>query len=123
MIPPSLSAKIVVGGDGGVGKTAVLYRYINNAFSADTQMTIGVQMHARVVERSDVTIKILFWDLSGQERFRFILPQYCAGASGAFVLFDMNDDETFDSIDRWHDMLSGCMPVLVPFILVGTKLD
>jgi small GTP-binding protein len=118
------SCKILVGGEGGVGKTSILYRYINNGFTANMQMTIGVQLHTRVVVRDDGTkANLVFWDLSGQERFRFMLQNYCGGASGAFILFDMYEVDTLGKIEEWFQLFKSHLPKGAPIILVGTKKD
>jgi small GTP-binding protein len=115
--------KLVVGGDGGVGKTSILYRFINNSFMENIQMTIGVQLQSREVEWNGSKITLVFWDLSGQERFRFVLPSYCNGASGAFILFDMSDTETLARINEWFDLFRRNLPPGAPIVFVGTKMD
>ncbi len=118
------SCKILVGGEGGVGKTSILYRYINNDFTANMHMTIGVQLHTRTVVRDDGTkASLVFWDLSGQERFKFMLPNYCGGASGAFILFDMYEVDTLGKIEDWFKLFKSHLPKGSPIILVGTKMD
>ncbi|NMC03891.1 MAG: GTP-binding protein, partial [Candidatus Lokiarchaeota archaeon] len=118
------SVKLLVGGEGGVGKTSILYRYIKNDFTANMQMTIGVQLHTRTVVRDDGTrASLVFWDLSGQERFKFMLPNYCGGASGAFILFDMYEVDTLGKIEDWFKLFKSHLPKGSPIILVGTKKD
>nr|MDO8110476.1 Rab family GTPase [Candidatus Sigynarchaeota archaeon] len=118
------SVKVLVGGEGGVGKTSILYRYINNAFSANMQMTIGVQLHTREVCKEDGSkVGLVFWDLSGQERFKFMLHSYCNGASGAFILFDMWDVDTLGKVEEWFQLFRSHLPKGAPIILVGTKKD
>lgn len=114
--------KIVIGGDGGVGKTTILQRFISRKFVADTQMTIGVQLHVQEVPKNGGTVKLALWDLGGQERFRFILPSYCEGACGGFVLFDMSDMLTIERAGEWASVLRQRVPCM-PIMLVGTKND
>ncbi|HME55060.1 MAG TPA: Rab family GTPase [Candidatus Lokiarchaeia archaeon] len=118
------SVKLLVGGEGGVGKTSILYRYINNDFTANMQMTIGVQLHTRSITRDDGSkANLVFWDLSGQERFKFMLPNYCGGASGAFILFDMSDPDTLGKVEEWFTLFKTHLPKGSPIILVGSKQD
>jgi small GTP-binding protein len=115
--------KIVVGGDGGVGKTTLLHRYVSNRFIADTSMTIGAQFHLKNITFGGVECTLMLYDFAGQERFRFLLPTFCSGAKGAILLFDLTRMQTTFSLENsW-------MPVLrkednnLPCVLMGTKLD
>src|SRR5271157_2409474 len=115
--------KVLVAGDGGVGKTTLLYKYVKNIFLADTTMTIGVQLHVKtiIVEGRECILQI--WDLGGQDRFRFILEKYVHGAHGALLLFDLTRlPTTFDLESSWLPIVRKENPNL-PVILVGTKKD
>jgi small GTP-binding protein len=114
--------KICVGGQGGVGKTTILYRFIHNEFIEDTKLTVGVQFHTQALERQNRKISLVLWDLGGQERFRFIQPEYVRGAVGGFICFDMSRFMTLESTREWIDMFRQSAPN-APLVLVGTKLD
>jgi len=115
--------KIVTAGDGGVGKTTLLHRYVTNIFLSDTSMTIGVQLHLKQLVLEGTTYTLQLWDLGGQERFRFVLPQYVNGARGALLVFDLTRvQSTFDLESSWLPVLRGGNPNL-PVLLVGTKKD
>jgi small GTP-binding protein len=83
--------KIVIGGQGAVGKTTLLHRYLNGVFLQNSSMTIGVAFHAKqlYLEGVQKKVKLSLWDLGGQERFRFLQANYSAGAKAAVVFFDM----------------------------------
>jgi small GTP-binding protein len=114
--------KIVVAGDGGVGKTSLLTRYINNAFMDVMRITIGAGFFAKVLENEERIVKLQLWDFGGEKRFRFILPSYCAGAHGVILAFDMNDFTTLMNLDEWLTIIreNTTTPAI---ILVGTKSD
>lgn len=115
--------KTVTAGDGGVGKTTLLYRYVNNVFLADTSMTIGVQLHMKQIIYEGKTYNLQLWDLGGQDRFRFILPQYVSGARGALLAFDLTRlSTTFSLESSWLPIIRRENPNL-PVILIGTKKD
>jgi small GTP-binding protein len=115
--------KLLVGGEGGVGKTTILNRYLHGEFVNDMKMTVGAQFHVARFERGSVNVKIAFWDLGGQEQFRFILPSYCLGAHGAFVLFDMSRYGTLEATREWFTLFKKNAPPGIPMMLVGTKYD
>ena len=115
--------KILVGGSGGVGKTTLLHRFVFHEFFEDTSMTIGAQIHSMNLERNGCNVSLAFWDLAGQDRFRFILPNYCNGAHGGFVLFDMSRYDTIVEMAEWIKMFKQNAPNGTPIMAVGTKFD
>jgi len=119
--------KIVVGGNGGVGKTTFINYYVNNVFLPDTKMTIGVQFHMKNVDvkvgESIVKKDLILWDLGGQERFRFVLPKYIKGAVAGIVMFDMTRFESLVESDGWFDLMKEHASENAPVLLVGTKWD
>lgn len=115
--------KVLTAGDGGVGKTTLLERYVNNRFIADTSMTIGVQFQLRNISFGGVEATLQIWDFGGQDRFRFLLPTYANGAKGALLLFDLTRmNTTFSLEESWLPIVRKEDPEL-PVVLVGTKLD
>lgn len=115
--------KILTAGDGGVGKTTLLHRYVSNRFIADTSMTIGVQFHLKNIQFGGVDCTLQLWDFGGQDRFRFLLPTYASGAKGAMLLYDLTRMQTTFSLE------SSWLPIVrkedknLPVVLMGTKLD
>ena len=71
--------------DSGVGKTSLLLRYANDAFSPSFITTIGIDFKVKTVDLDGTRIKLTIWDTAGQERFRTIVKTYfrCACARGA----------------------------------------
>jgi small GTP-binding protein len=123
-MPAKSTFKIIVAGDGGVGKTTLLHRYIENRFSFDTKMTIGVEIFNKVINfESGSYCSLQIWDFSGQERFKFLLDSFVMGARGALVLFDLTKSPRFlASIDDWVKII-GKQNQEIPMVLIGTKAD
>jgi small GTP-binding protein len=115
--------KVIIGGDGGVGKTTLLYRYVNGRFLADTKMTVGVEFFQKEVQISeDIEAQLLLWDFAGQAQFRAVIKNYVSGAVGAFLLFDLTRAETLTSLGKWVETFKVEDPNL-PILLVGAKFD
>ncbi|MFX1273580.1 MAG: Rab family GTPase [Promethearchaeota archaeon] len=115
--------KVIVAGDGGVGKTTLLKRYIDNTFDLHTKMSIGVEIHQKVVEIEDsLKCELIIWDLGGQDHFRFLLDRFVDGASGALLMFDLTRDNTLFNLGQWTNIVRRHDPTL-PCILLGGKLD
>ncbi|MFX1274430.1 MAG: Rab family GTPase [Promethearchaeota archaeon] len=114
--------KILILGDGGVGKTTLLHRFVEGEFIDTATMTIGVQVRAKELKISSDTCQILLWDVTGQERFRFMIEEYFKGALGALILFDITNMKSFVNIEKWMTLLGKFYDDL-PVILVAAKYD
>ncbi|WP_287583411.1 Rab family GTPase, partial [Candidatus Borrarchaeum sp.] len=114
--------KIVVAGDGGVGKTSLLNRYVSDTFLTAMKMTIGTDFFSKVMERDNSVVKLQLWDFGGEKRFRFLLPGYCKGARGVLLAFDLNDFTTLMSLDEWIQIVKE-NTTDPKILLVGTKVD
>jgi small GTP-binding protein len=118
----SANFKLILLGDGGTGKTTLAHRYVSGTFLDNTQMTIGVQLHAKEMTIDDQSIILQIWDLGGEDRFRFILPQYCIGAHGGIFVYDLTAPRTLYHIDDWMGVLRDAH-VNMPVVIAGTKAD
>lgn len=114
--------KIIVGGDGGIGKTTYLHRYCTDIFLTDTQLTVGVDFLTKIVTCNDFVFNLAIWDLGGQEQFRFILSSYVRGASAGLLFFALDRIQSFMNLGEWVSILRSEKPDL-PLVLVGTKAD
>ena len=121
-MPQKYIYKILVAGEGGVGKTTLLYKYVNGTFIADTSMTIGVQFHVKNIEINGVAYSLQLWDFGGQDRFRFMLPSYTLGAKGAILLYDTTRMSTLDSLEEWVNICR-TQDKNLPILFCGTKID
>ena len=121
-MPQKFILKILTAGEGGVGKTTLLHRYVEGKFSADTRMTIGVEFFLKetVVDEKQCTLQL--WDFGGQERFRFLLESYVLGAKGAMLMFDLTRISSLDNLEQWLNIVRKGDPNL-PVLFLGTKLD
>jgi len=121
-MPKSKVLKTIITGEGGVGKTTLLHRYIEGRFQANTRLTIGVEFFLKELAIDDESILLQIWDFGGQERFRFLLNNYVKGAKGALLLFDLTRPLTLNTLEEWVNICRSDDPEL-PILLVGSKAD
>ena len=114
--------KILLAGEGGVGKTTLLHRYVEGKFSAETRMTIGVEFFLKELEIDNQHCTLQLWDFGGQQRFRFLLESYVLGAKGALLLFDLTRPITLEKLENWVNICRRGDPNL-PILFLGTKHD
>jgi len=114
--------KVLTAGEGGVGKTTLLHKYIEGKFSADTKMTIGVEFFLKELSLDGQDVILQLWDFGGQERFRFLLESYVTGAKGALLMFDLTRTMTLENLEQWVNICRKENTDL-PILFLGTKAD
>ena len=115
--------KIVIIGDSGVGKSNILSRFIHNEFTQESKATIGVELQSKVYLINGKKIKVQLWDTAGQERYKSITAAYFKGAKGAMIVYDITNQASFDSVDRWHQSVKEFGDNDVSMIQIGNKND
>ncbi|MFX1573003.1 MAG: Rab family GTPase [Promethearchaeota archaeon] len=114
--------KLLMLGDASVGKTSLTLRYISGFFMEDLKLTIGVDFYSKTIDFVGKKVKLQIWDFGGEERFRFLLSQYCKGANGAFFLYDITNQISLDHLPDWTQIVrenAGDIPIM----LIGSKSD
>ncbi len=124
---PDYVFKIVIDGDGAVGKTALLNRYITGDFKMDYRMTVGVNLcktsfFVDTTEKTGIEVKCQIWDLGGQERFKILRKSLYEGAKGVLLLFDLTRITTFENLPKWVNEIKE-YTVDCPIIIIGNKRD
>jgi small GTP-binding protein len=114
--------KLMMLGDASVGKTSLTLRYISGFFMEDLKLTIGVDFYSKTTFFNEKKVKLQIWDFGGEERFRFLLSQYCKGANGAFFLYDITNESSIEHLPDWTQIVrenAGDIPIM----LIGSKVD
>lgn len=115
--------KVVLVGDAKVGKSVLLSRFADNQFTESYVSTIGVDFKNKTIELdNNKKIKLQLWDTAGHERFRAIISSYYRGSSGILLVFDVNDEKSFNNVKVWKDDITQRVPE-ANIILVGNKCD
>lgn len=93
--------KVVLGGDANVGKTSLIQRYCTGFFDPTRAMTIGVDFHVYDIQLDDVPVRLVVWDMGGQERFAFARHGFYRGAQAIGLVFDVSNRVSFYNLMRW----------------------
>ena len=115
--------KILIFGDGGVGKTTLVNRYLTGVYTTGS-ITIGVDFHIKLLEIEGKEITLRIWDFAGEEKFRFLLPSYAEGSNGGIFMFDVTRYSSIKNIDEWLSVFKQSMKNQeIPLLIVGGKKD
>ena len=120
--PPAAEFKVVVVGDGGVGKTTFLKRHISGEFEKLYIATQGVEVSAITFYTSHGPIRLNLWDTAGQEKLGGLREGYYIGANAAILMFDVTSRITYKSVPKWYKDLTRVVEAL-PIVMVGNKVD
>lgn len=119
--------KICVVGDSGIGKENFVESFVFSDTIKDVSLTIGVDFYTEAItietEKGPSTCKIHIWNFGGEERFKFLVSQYCKGANGIMLFFDLADRESFLHLNDWLKAIEKGVGNLerIPILLVGNK--
>ncbi|MHA1215525.1 MAG: GTP-binding protein [Candidatus Hodarchaeales archaeon] len=122
----TVTSKIVVIGDGMVGKTTFVKSFLGGDVLEGYKPTIGVDIgrKAFMVEKEGQQHEIIYqiWDLSGQDSFQAIRKQFYSRCDGGIVIYDVTRPETFNNVPNWvEELFEQTGPI--PIVLVANKID
>lgn len=119
----SVDLKLVLLGNPGVGKTAIVCRFLYNNFG-ETTSTIGASFALRRIEAGGAACNVGIWDTAGQERFDSLSSFYCRGARAALIVYDCTDRASFDAVEtKWIHKVEAEAERGCHICIVGTKSD
>jgi len=116
--------KIIIIGPAAVGKSSLIRRFVDNAFSTDYQFTLGVNFMSKIVEYDTTKYaRLSIWDIGGQDRFQLMRRNFYEGAEGALLVFDLTREQTFYRMQDWISDLYQTIKKDIPKIIIGNKKD
>jgi len=115
------TVKVIVSGDGGVGKTSFLDRLVNDSFNDNSELTKGVDFYSKSIYVNGTEYNFIMWDFAGQIQFKTLLNDFVEGSLAAFILFDLTRINTIENVHDWIVKLENFGHI--PIILIGTKID
>ncbi|XP_064400507.1 ras-related protein Rab-7L1-like [Halichondria panicea] len=126
--PTENTKKVIVIGDGCVGKTCLVAKLTEGKFINNYHVTIGVEYGVKSFVRGEKEIRLRLWDIAGQDPFRALMPQYARGSEAAIVMCDATRSETMEqgatlwkkSVDESVCLSNGQR---IPCVLLVNKCD
>jgi small GTP-binding protein len=118
--------KIVVVGDGAVGKTSLIKKFTKGTFEKDYIKTIGAQFSKYNKQFNGDMVRLLFWDIAGQDDFNFLHHLFYKESKAAIIVYSLEENDlgqnSFTHIKNWYDVLvENCG--MIPIVLFANKVD
>ena len=115
--------KIILVGNSGVGKTAIINRYYNNSFEIYTQSTISMNFVEKKIYINDKYYDINIWDTAGQEIYRSCNKLFIKNSNIVIFVYDITNKKTFVELDYWYKIIEDELGQSPYLALVGNKSD
>ena len=119
--------KVVVVGDFSVGKTSIIKRAVENIFTSDYKITIGVDFFLKRLKIDGKSVDLQLWDVAGHEKFGSCVRAYYRYSMGALLSFDLTRESTMHRVEDWKKSINEHVSLLsghpIPMILLANKCD
>ncbi|OHT06723.1 Ras-related protein RHN1 [Tritrichomonas foetus] len=119
----AFTAKIVMAGGSGVGKTSLINRAFENTFKADIKPTVGTGFRKGTLRKKGKKITMEVWDTAGQEQFNALAPVFFTNAAAAILVYDITDATTFGMLKTYVQMVHDRANQNCVIGIVGNKVD
>lgn len=116
--------KAIMLGEGRVGKSSLLKKFLTGSFDEGEESTLEAKMHQGVkMEACGAIWDVFLWDTAGQERFRALGPIYYRDADGAMLTYDITDKDSWTRVRVWLRELQKVVGDNITVVVVGNKCD
>lgn len=115
--------KVVLLGEGCVGKTSLLLRYIEDKFNDKHLTTLQATFLNKKLNINGQRINLSIWDTAGQEKFHALGPIYYRNSNGAILVYDITDEDSFGKVKNWIKELKKMLGSEIVLVIAGNKID
>lgn len=123
-VDPNRRYKICLLGEGRVGKTSILLRYVKEIFDDRQASTLTASCLDKTVPLGNgESARVTIWDTAGQERFHALGPLYYRDADAAMLVYDITDEASFKRVQDWVKELRKMLGDDISIALCGNKCD
>ncbi|EGB10892.1 hypothetical protein AURANDRAFT_21828 [Aureococcus anophagefferens] len=100
--------KVILLGDGAVGKTSIATRFSSDEFTQSYKQTIGLDFFIKhLILPGDVHVAMQMWDIGGQSISSKMLHNYIFGAHAILLCYDITNYESFANLEDWRAAAPG----------------
>eukprot|EP01061_Rhynchopus_euleeides_P008107 TRINITY_DN1714_c1_g3_i1.p1 TRINITY_DN1714_c1_g3~~TRINITY_DN1714_c1_g3_i1.p1 ORF type:complete len:245 (+),score=51.73 TRINITY_DN1714_c1_g3_i1:60-794(+) len=119
------NCKVIVVGNGEVGKSSMLHWYCKGEFTEDYKKTIGTDymMKEIHIDDTDESIQLDLWDTAGQEVFADLTKSYYRNSGACALAFSTTDRKSFEAVESWKQKVERVVDPPPAMCLVQTKID
>jgi small GTP-binding protein len=116
--------KVLILGDGAVGKTSLRHRYMGRGFKVNYMKTIGADFVVKKLTYGGTAVTLQIWDIAGQDMFASLRSTFYQGAVGALMVYDVTRPDTLENVTKWIAEIRKHHQIeYFPIILIGNKID
>jgi len=116
--------KIVLMGEGSVGKTSIRSKFMGVGFKSEYIKTIGADFASKAIELGENKVHFQIWDLAGQKMYRHVRSSFYCGCKCGFLVFDLTQPVTLEKLEEWaEEAINHSGGFLKIFIVLGNKND
>eukprot|EP00053_Salpingoeca_punica_P007099 m.65621 g.65621 ORF g.65621 m.65621 type:complete len:211 (-) comp13999_c0_seq3:304-936(-) len=115
--------KVVLLGEGCVGKTSLVLRYCQAVFNEKHVTTLQASFLKKRINIAGKRVDLAIWDTAGQERFHALGPIYYRDSQGAILVYDITDQDSFGKVKNWVKELRTMLGNDVCLVICGNKID
>lgn len=119
----NFSFKCVLLGEGCVGKTSLVLRYVENKFNDKHITTLQASFLTKKLNIGGKRVNLSIWDTAGQERFHALGPIYYRDSNGAILVYDITDEDSFQKVKNWVKELRKMLGNDICLCIAGNKID
>ncbi|MFW9961717.1 MAG: Rab family GTPase [Candidatus Thorarchaeota archaeon] len=118
-----LMYKVVLLGDGAVGKTSIRRNFLGKGFISSHLATIGVDFAQKYVSINNHTVRLVIWDLAGQTGFERVRKHYYQGCSALILVYSVINRESFENLTWWMVEAFKYNQMIPPTAILANKID
>lgn len=118
-----MSYKVVLLGEGRVGKTSIGKRWVTSQFDPMVKQTVTAAFFEKTIEVNGKSINVHLWDTAGQEEYHSITPIYYKGSNAALLVYSVIDRKSIERAAQWKKELVSSQGNDIVTIVVANKID
>ncbi len=114
--------KVIIVGDGSVGKSAFVHMLKCDKFKHKYIATMGAEVHPITFNTTKGNVCLKIWDTAGQEKFSGLREAYYVKADAAILMYDMTSKDSYEKLTAFNQsVIRVCCDI--PRYVVGCKSD